>query len=100
MSEIPCPMSGEEILDTYFLENRARILELAAFLDRIDRSRESLKARQDYRYRSLVKALEMLGGPQRKKTALIQMLFSDRSGEPIKSAEGLKATRAWARFVP
>ena len=41
-------MSGEEILDTYSPEP-ARILELAGLPDRIDRSRESLKARQDYR---------------------------------------------------
>ena len=100
MNEIACPLSGEEIMDTYFLENRARVLELAAFLDRIDRSRDSLKARQDYRYLSLARALEVLAGPQRRKTALIQMLFSDPSAEPISSARGLKATGAWERFAP
>ena len=42
----------------------------------------------------------MLAGRSVKKTALIQMLFSDRSGEPIKSAERAEETGAWARFVP
>ena len=30
-----CPMSGRQVVDDYFLENRTRVLELAAFLDRL-----------------------------------------------------------------
>lgn len=88
-------MTGGQILDTYFLENRARILEIASFLDRIDRSRDSLAAKDDYRYKSLIKALDILVGLQRRKTELVQMNFSDQSSEPIASALGLKATGAW-----
>jgi len=30
-------MNAREILDLYFIENRARLLDIASFLDRIDR---------------------------------------------------------------
>ena len=31
------PLSGTQIVDEYFIENRTRLLEIAAFLDRLDR---------------------------------------------------------------
>lgn len=98
MTEIRCPLTGEEILDMYFLENRACILEIASFLDRIDRSKDSLIAKDDYRFKSLMQALVLLTGPQRKKAELVQLNFSDRSVEPAESAKGMKATGAWERF--
>ena len=32
------PMTAPEIVDEYFIENRNRLLEIAAFLDRLDRA--------------------------------------------------------------
>ena len=37
--------SSKEMLDLYFIENRARLLDIAAFLDRIDRYRGPEEAR-------------------------------------------------------
>jgi len=34
----PNPMTAFQVLDTYFLETRARLLEIAANLDRMDRA--------------------------------------------------------------
>ncbi|MFN5744372.1 MAG: hypothetical protein ACK5A1_22570 [Planctomyces sp.] len=33
-----CPLSREQIVAQYFLEHRARLLDIAAFLDRLDRA--------------------------------------------------------------
>ena len=37
MSTRQSPMTAGEALDLYFFDNRARLLEIAAFLDRLDR---------------------------------------------------------------
>ena len=34
-----CPLSVPEVLDHYFLEHRAKLVDVAAFLDRVDRAR-------------------------------------------------------------
>jgi hypothetical protein len=45
MSRPSCTLNTLEILDTYFLENRARLLEIASFLDRLDRAQDVPKTR-------------------------------------------------------
>ena len=49
-----CPMTHKETVDRYFLEHRAKLLDIAAFLDRLDRC-ESIE--QDYRIDSLHKCI-------------------------------------------
>jgi hypothetical protein len=89
------PLSGKSILDIYFLENRARILEIASFLDRIARSNDSPEARADFRYKAFMSALELLVAPGERKTRAIQESLSDMSPDPIESALGLQALGAW-----
>jgi hypothetical protein len=79
-------------VDEYFIENRTRLLELAAFLDRIDRVDPTLTDR-DFRLRVFVEALQVLAGDQPDRLIKIQMLLSDPSLEPLaaldrKSAQG------------
>src|SRR5690606_9316101 len=38
VSAIPSPRSGTGLIDEYFIENRTRLLEVASYLDRLDRS--------------------------------------------------------------
>lgn len=90
-----CPMSAKEALDIYFIENRARILEIASFLDRIDRYKNPSTAKADFRYKAFVKALKLLIESDTERTKTIQLNFSDLSTEPIESAVGLKAVGAW-----
>lgn len=71
-----CPLSQREIIDTYFMENRSRILDVAAFLDRLERAREK-DAEDDFRYRALREALNALVGDSATRTKDIQMLLSD-----------------------
>ena len=96
MNESGNVMGSKEILDTYFLENRARLLEIAAFLDRIERAPDGASARSDFRCRSFLKAIGLLlEGTGSGRTKAIQLSFSDPSSEPIESAVGLKAHGAW-----
>jgi hypothetical protein len=83
------------MLDLYFIENRARLLDIASFLDRIDRYGEAEEARKDFRYLALQKALKALLEPGPGRTRTIQELLSDPTAEPIDSAAGLKAFGAW-----
>lgn len=87
--------SALEILDLYFLENRGRLLDLASFLDRIDRYREAEKAKDDFRYRAMIKAIEILKDPEGERTKKIQLLLSDQTKEPVVSAKGIPTTGAW-----
>ena len=72
MTPLPAPAA----LDLYFLDARARLLDLAAILDRIDRGSGADTARSDPRMAKVRKAVEALltGGPGR--AARVQELFS------------------------
>lgn len=89
------PLSTKEILDTYFLENRARLLEIAAFLDRIDRAADAKGKGGDFRYRAFVRAVRLLSETGSERTKSLQLSFSDPTADPIESAIGLKAHGAW-----
>jgi len=87
--------SARELLDLYFLDNRARLLEIAAFLDRIDRSAQAQEAREDFRYRAFERSLKLLLEPGGGRTKAVQISYSDLSTEPLADAVGLKAAGAW-----
>lgn len=89
------PLSAREILDLYFIENRARLLELAAFLDRIDRAAGTEDVRTDHRYRALMQAFTLLRDGERCRAKGVQVVFSDRSAAPVDTAEPGPATGAW-----
>jgi hypothetical protein len=83
-----CPLSREQIVGQYFLEHRARLLDIAAFLDRLDRAASG--GAPDFREQALLQALRLVadGGPQR--TARVLNLFSDLSEQLPQSAQGMK----------
>jgi hypothetical protein len=96
MNRLKSPLTAHEIVDLYFLENRARLLEIAAFLDRVERADGAGQAREDYRYRALHKGVELLLQPAEERAKALQLVFSDPTPEPIASAAGLKgASGAW-----
>lgn len=95
MSATKSSLKSQEILDTYFLENRARLLEIASFLDRLDRAADAENGLADYRHRALLKGIALLLEPGPGRTGAVQLSFSDPTEEPIASAVGLKATGAW-----
>ena len=91
-----CPMKAKDVIDRYFFENRAKIIDIAAFLDRVDRSGEAGEGQSDFRYRSFQRALHLLTEHREHRAEAVQRCFSDLSTEPRKSAAGLKgAYGAW-----
>ncbi len=84
-----CPMTRKEAIDAYFMEHRAKLIDVAAFLDRLDRCRDD-GAGDDFRMAAFRDALAILndGKPDRARRLLES--FSDPSTEPIRSAAGMK----------
>jgi hypothetical protein len=94
--QIPIPLSSSQILDMSFLENRARLLEMAAFFDRIERSADADAGKSDFRYQALLNGVRLLlDDSMAGRTVAIQINFSDPTTEPIDNAVNLKAHGAW-----
>ena len=86
-----CPMTHKETVDPYLLEHRAKLLHIAAFLDRLDRC-ESIE--QDYRIDSLHKCINVLLEKNVGRTEKILNILSDHSKEPINVAHEQGASGA------
>jgi hypothetical protein len=71
-----CPMSQKDLIAEYFMEYRAQLIDLAAFLDRLDRSFEQNGA-EDFRLKALREAIEVLSSPDDHRVERIQMILSD-----------------------
>ena len=87
-------LDAKALTDEYFIESRNRLLEIAAFLDRLDRADPS-RASRDFRAEALRDALQILAGRGPDYVRQIQMLMSDPTTEPIatldrKSAQGAR----------
>jgi hypothetical protein len=86
------PLTQRELIDEYFMEERVKVIDLAAFLDRLDRARE-IDADDDFRLRSIRDALTVLAGEEGNRVQRVQMIFSDPRTELLdeldqKSAKG------------
>lgn len=91
------PMTRVQIIDTYFLEHRAKLLDIAAFLDRIDRAPSCHKdADQDYRVAVLRHAMTILGDDQPDRAKRVLELLSDTSQAPIDTPSNKAATGAYS----
>ena len=66
--------SAAQVLDREFLELRAKILELAASFDRLDRAEGTVDG--DHRWELIQEALQALGGSQPDRAQAVQLLFS------------------------
>lgn len=84
-------MTRQQLLDLYFMDARAKLIDLAAFLDRVDRG----EGEPDFRLAAFRNALKELqkGEPVRAKNVL--MALSDPTAEPIAKAPGKGACGAW-----
>jgi hypothetical protein len=70
------PLPAARALDQYFLEARARILDLAAFLDRVGRGDDAAAAAADPRAGKVNRALEVLRSDAPNRAELVQQIFS------------------------
>ena len=90
------PTSGE-VVDRYFLEHRAKLIDLAAFLDRIDRAAGARAAKSDFRIAALFKAVNILSDGRTNRAGRILAIFSDNTTELPQSAEGAKSATGAAK---
>ena len=91
-----CPLSQRQLVEEYFIEHRTRVLDLAAFLDRLDRASE-LNAGDDFRLVALRRAIEVLcteSGPSRLDR--IQMILSDTRTDLLDQLDRKSAFGAYA----
>ena len=84
------PSDKKKVLDLYFLEHRAKLLDLAAFLDRCDRA----EGQADFRLDAIRRAVKILAEESPGRAKRVQEALSDRSREPIPSAPGKGAVGA------
>lgn len=76
--------SKTDILDLYFMDARYKLIDIAAYLDRLDRH----DGETDFREAGFHKAMEALLNPgdQPRAKAVLEAL-SDHSTEPVEKAE-------------
>jgi hypothetical protein len=86
-------MTRQQVLDLYFLDARGKLIDIAAFLDRLARA----EGKEDFRGASFRKALRLAGGPRLDKARRVLLAFSDPSRHPVPVALGKGACGAWSR---
>jgi hypothetical protein len=70
------PLPAATALDSYFLEARSKLLDLAAILDRIGRGRDAKALADDPRLERIRSALEVLHDQSGGRAERIQKVFS------------------------
>lgn len=70
------PLEARQALDSFYLEARSKILDLAAILDRIGRGRDSAAVADDPRLQRIRQALEVLHDESGGRAERIQHIFS------------------------
>jgi hypothetical protein len=91
------PLTMRQLVDEYFLENRHRLLDLAAFLDRLERSADGQDPSSDFRVRALREAMRIAGDDRPDRARRAQMIFSDPTLDPRPA---LDRKAAYGAFNP
>jgi hypothetical protein len=77
MSKLIAPLPADKALETFFLEARCKLLDIAAILDRINRGQEAGAVdANDPRIERIRKALEVLHDQSGGRAERIQQIFS------------------------
>ena len=84
-------MTRQQVLDLYFMDARSKLIDLAAFLDRLDRA----EGEEDFRLTGFHKAMQELGKSQPERAKGVLLALSDPTTEPIASATTKAACGAW-----
>jgi hypothetical protein len=84
-------MNRQQLLDLYFLDARAKLIDLAAFLDRLDRA----EGEADFRAPAFRQALEKLQLKEGNRAEQVLLALSDPTAEPIPAATTKAACGAW-----
>jgi hypothetical protein len=84
-------MTRQQLMDLYFLEARARLIDVAAFLDRVERG----EGDADFRLEAFREAIKVIGGNDKNRAEKVLCVLSDPTTEPIPSATTKSACGAW-----
>jgi hypothetical protein len=84
-------MTKQQVLDLYFLDARHKLVELAAFLDRVERA----DGKDDFRLNSFRTALGSLNGKKKNRAKKVLLAFSDPTMKPIFAATTKGAVGAY-----
>lgn len=84
-------MTRNQILNLDFIEARHKLIDVAAFLDRLARS----PGDDDFRVAAFHKAIAELSNPAPNFAERVLLAFSDPTSEPIPAATTQGACGAW-----
>lgn len=84
-------MNRKQLLDLYYLDARAKLIDLAAFLDRLDRA----EGEADFRFDAFNNALAELQSEKNARAEGVLASLSDPTTEPIPVATTKAACGAW-----
>ncbi len=70
------PLAADQALAAYFLEARSKILDLAAFLDRVQRGEGATQTSTDPRLERVARALQILLAEPGGRAEAVQRVFS------------------------
>ena len=90
-------MNKQAVLDLYFAEARSKLLDLAAFLDRVERA----GGEGDFRLEAFRAGLATIATPPEASAGharRVLTLLSDPTTEPLPAATTKSAAGAWPGF--
>jgi len=83
-------MTRQQVLDLYFMDARCKLIDLAAFMDRMERA----SGEEDFRMAEFRKAVRELDG-KRNRAERVLLALSDPTAEPIAAATTKAACGAY-----
>ncbi len=86
-------MTRQKVLDLYFMDARCKLIEIAAFLDRVDRA----EGDADFRLGAFREAMRHLGDGDSGRAEAVLRSLSDPTEAPIAQAPGKGAVGAWPK---
>jgi len=89
--DVTTRLTRRQVLDLYFMDARCKLIEIAAFMDRVERS----EGEGDFRWRAFREALRELGDGQVARAERVLLYLSDPTSEPVPAAAGKGAVGAW-----
>ena len=84
-------MNRQQLMDLYFIEARSKLIDVAAFLDRVDRA----EGEADFRLAAFMRALEQLSRNEPSRAERVLLELSDPTAEPVPAAATKAACGAW-----
>jgi hypothetical protein len=84
-------MTRQQVLDLYFMDARSKLIDLAAFIDRVERA----TGEDDFRMKALRIALKELSNGSKEKAKHVLLNLSDPTTDPIEAATTKAASGAF-----